>query len=67
MRDHGISIVGGKASLQENCILHVGVNGEQRVANYVQLVAGTQLHNCVVIDYAMVEGGARVGDHVNWP
>jgi phenylacetic acid degradation protein len=61
--DYGSIRVGNRTSIQENCVLHARSGEECIVGNDVQIGHGSVLHNCQIMDFAVVGLGSRICDY----
>ncbi len=61
--DYGLIEIGSRTSIQENAVLHARDRELCKVGDDVQVGHGAVLHNCTIMDYAVVGLGSRICDY----
>ncbi len=61
--DYGAIIIGDRTSVQENVVIHARDGDKTVVGSNVQLGHGCLLHNCTVMDNAVIGVGAILTDY----
>jgi len=60
--DYGRIEIGDRTSIQENVVLHARSDDVCRVGNDVQVGHASVLHNCEIMDFAVIGLGSRICD-----
>jgi phenylacetic acid degradation protein len=61
--DYGTIEIGNRTSIQENSVIHARPNENCIIGDDVQVGHGAVLHNCKILNFAVVGLGSRICDY----
>ena len=61
--ENGPIAIGSDSNIQDNCVLHVDINGKLTIGNRVTVGHGAILHGCTIEDNSLIGMGAIVLNH----